>query len=226
MEEAPAAETHQSQRTMKIMPALFLSLVLAAHAEPRTVTKIRTEAATAIVDTNDAPDLKEWGNKAGTLCVEWFPKIAELLPSDGFTAPKEVTLYFDPKMKGVAHASGGKITISAAFVRAHPDDCGMVVHELTHVVQSYPNGGPGWLVEGIADYVRIVHFELQAPRPKLDPAKASYKDAYKTAAMFLEWIEKNQNAGFVVKMNAALRRGAYQEELWTKFTGRTVDELW
>ncbi len=196
------------------------------HAEPRTIVKIGTHDAVALLDANDAPDLKEWGNKAGTLCVEWFPKIAALLPSDGFTAPKEVTLYFDPKMKGVAHALGGKITISAAFVRTHVDDFGMVVHELTHVVQAYPPGGPGWLVEGIADYIRIVHFEPQAKRPKLDPAKASYKDAYKTTAMFLEWIELHHTAGVVVKMNAALRAGAYKDELWTNITGKTVDELW
>jgi len=205
---------------------IFMAFVLGLHAEPRTVVKIGTEDATALVDTNDAPDLKIWGNKAGTLCVEWFPKIAALLPSDKFTAPKEVTLYFDPKMKGVAHALGGKITISAAFVRSHLDDMGMVVHELTHVVQSYPPGGPGWLVEGIADYIRIVHFEPQAPRPKLDPAKASYKDAYKTTAMFLEWIEQRHTAGVVVKMNAALRAGTYKDELWNRFTGKTVDELW
>jgi hypothetical protein len=203
-----------------------MALVHRAQAEPRTVVKIGTKDASALVDTNDAPDLKEWGNKAGTLCVEWFPKIAALLPSDGFTAPKEVTLYFDPKMKGVAHALGGKITISAVFVRGHPDDWGMVVHELTHVVQSYPNGGPGWLIEGIADYIRIVHFEPQAARPKLDPDKASYKDAYKTTAMFLEWIEQHHTAGVVVKMNAALRSGAYKDELWSSLTGKTVDELW
>ncbi|WP_395743821.1 basic secretory protein-like protein [Prosthecobacter sp.] len=211
---------------MKLIPFLLLSLALGLHAEPRTVVKIATEGATALVDTNDAPDLKEWGSKAGTLCVEWFPKIAALLPSEGFTAPKEVTLYFDPKMKGVAHAAGGRITISAAFVRTHLNDWGMVVHELTHVVQDYPLGGPGWLVEGIADYIRIVHFEPQAPRPKLDLAKASYKDAYKTAAMFLEWIELHHTAGVVVKLNAALRGGTYQEELWSSLTGKTVDELW
>jgi len=211
-----------------LLPLIFLALTHGAdlNAEPRTVVKIAAKDAAALVDTNDAPDLKEWGNKAGTLCVEWFPKIAALLPSDDFSAPKEVTLYFDPKMKGVAHALGGKITISAVFVRSHPDDFGMVVHELTHVVQSYPAGGPGWLVEGIADYIRIVHFEPQAPRPKLDPSKASYKDAYKTTAMFLEWIEQHHTAGLVVKMNAALRTGKYHDELWTKLTGQTVDELW
>jgi Peptidase of plants and bacteria len=203
-----------------------MASVLSLHAEPRTVVKIATKEAAALVDTNDAPDLKDWGKKAGSLCVEWFPRITELLPSDGFKAPKEVTLYFDPKMKGVAHALGGRITISAAFVREHLDDWGMVVHELTHVVQAYPPGGPGWLVEGIADYVRIVHFEPQAPRPKIDPERASYKDAYKTAAMFLEWIELNHCRGLVVQMNAVLRRGDYRDELWARLTGKTVDELW
>ncbi|WP_395752733.1 basic secretory protein-like protein [Prosthecobacter sp.] len=210
---------------MKKLALLFLMLIPAAYAEPRSVVKISTKDATALVDTNDAADLKEWGNKAGTLCVEWFGKIAALLPSEGFVAPKDVTLYFDPKMKGVAHALGGKITISAGFVRSHTDDWGMVIHELTHVVQAYPNGGPGWLVEGIADYIRIVHFEPQAPRPKLTRL-ASYKDAYKTTAMFLEWIEKQHAPGLVVKMNAALRKGEYREELWSEITGKTVDELW
>lgn len=210
------------------MKALLLLLCACETVaqQPRTVTKISSKDATAIVDSNDAVDLKEWGSKAGTLCVEWFPKIAALLPSGDFTAPKAVTLYFDPKMKGVAHAAGDRITISAEFVRAHPDDLGMVVHELTHVVQSYPPGGPGWLVEGIADYVRIVHFEPQAPRPKLDPAKASYKDAYKTAAMFLEWIEKNHAVDLVIKMNAALRKGEYSDALWQSLTGKSVDDLW
>ena len=191
----------------------------------RTLTKISTPQATALVDTQDAPDLKAWGEKAGRLCVDWFPKIAALLPSDGFVSPTMVTLYFDPKMKGVAHAVRDRITISADFVRAHSDDFGMVIHELTHVVQSYPAGGPGWLVEGIADYIRIIHFEPGAPRPKLTRL-ASYKDAYKTAAMFLEWIEVKHKPGLVKELNAILRQGTYRDECWTELTGRSVDDLW
>lgn len=204
---------------------LYKARWLPQTIKQRTMSKISSKQAVALVDTNDAPDLKEWGNKAGTLCVEWFPKIASLLPSEGFAAPKQVTLYFDPAMKGVAHAANGRITISAEFVRAHPDDWGMIVHELTHVVQAYPPGGPGWLVEGLADYIRIVKFEPQAPRPNLTRL-ASYKDAYKTAAMFLEWVEKQHASGLVVKLNAALRAGKFREELWKEITGKTVDELW
>ncbi len=198
----------------------------AAKASTRTVTKISLKGVTALVDTQDAPDLKDWGNQAGTLCVQWFPKTAALLPSPGFVAPNEVTLYFDPKMNGVAYATDNKITISAAYVRAHKDDFGMVIHELTHVVQAYPSGGPPWLVEGVADYIRIGHFEPHAPRPKLDPAKAKYTDAYKTAAMFLEWIEKHHTAGVVKGMNELLRQSRYTDSAWKTLTGKTVDELW
>ena len=33
------------------------------------------------------------------------------------------------------------------------------IHELCHVVQSYPNGNPLWVTEGIADYVRWAIYE-------------------------------------------------------------------
>lgn len=210
---------------MKHLLPLLILLATAAPAQERVVMKISTGTVSAYVDTNDAPDLKEWSAGAGTRCVEWFPKIAALLPSEGFVAPTEVTLVFDPKMAGVAHATGGKITISAAYVRGHPDDHGMVIHELTHVVQAYPPGGPGWLVEGIADYIRIVHFEPQAPRPKVTRL-SSYKEGYKTTAIFLEWVEKHHGPGLVEKLNAALRAGTYHEDLWLKITGRTLEECW
>jgi hypothetical protein len=178
------------------------------------------------VDTSATPDLSDWGVKAGELCAEWYGKIHALLPSESHVPRTSVKLVFDPQMKGVAHAAGDTITIAATYVRQHRDDFGMVAHELTQVVQSYPKGDPCWLVEGIADYIRLVHYEPQAPRPKIDPDKASYKDAYKTTAMFLEWIEKTHGAGLVVKLNAALRKGAYREDLFKDITGKALDELW
>jgi len=140
-------------------------------------------------------------------------------------------LYFDPKLKGVAHADKGRITIGAEYVRGHTNDWGMVVHELTHIVQAYPKPEekftkPGWLVEGIADYVRLTHFEPKAPRPRVDLDKSSYRDAYKTTAMFLEWAARKHDAKLVVKLNAALRQHKYSREMWREITGKLVDELW
>lgn len=180
------------------------------------------------VDVKDAPDLAHWGEKTAKLCVDWYPQLVALLPSEGFRPAKRVRLVLSPLMKDAAHAvaESGAITISAHHVRAFPEDWGMVIHELTHIVQSYPPGGPGWLVEGIADYVRIVHFEPGAPRPKLDRSKASYQDGYKTTAMFLEWIERQHGVALVRLLNAALRQQKYRENLFQEITGRTLAELW
>ena len=42
----------------------------------------------------------------------------------------------------------------ALFASEHPEDTGMVIHELTHIIQNYPSPDPGWVTEGIADYIR------------------------------------------------------------------------
>ena len=118
-----------------------------------------------------------------------------------------MTLVFKKEMKGVAFASGKTITISGNWVTKNPGDFGMVVHELTHVVQSY-RGAPreaGWLVEGIADYIRFYKYEPQARIGRIDPKKASYKDSYRTSAQFLHWIEKTHDKEIVAKLNRALR---------------------
>ena len=182
--------------------------------------------AKIVVEAHETPDLADWARRAGQLCAEWYPKIHTLLASEGFAPPDKVTLRFRADMKGVAAASGNVINFAAGYVRGHTNDWGMVVHELTHVVQSYPPGGPGWLVEGIADYIRLSHFEPAAPRPRINPDKASYRDAYKTTAIFLAWAEKKHDTKLVSKLNAALRQRKYSPELWQVATGKTVDVLW
>ena len=149
-------------------------------------------------DTSDAPDLKEWAKSAGKIAAEWYPKIDKILATEGFSPPKSVQIRFRQNFRGLAATTGATITIQPDWVRKHPDDfAGMVVHRvLTHVVQQYlrslpPLGRkPGWLVEGIADYIRIVKYEPKAPRPRLNPDRAKYTDAYKTTAIFLEFARE------------------------------------
>ena len=179
------------------------------------------------VDTSEAPDAEPWGAKAKALVEKWQPIIADLLKSDGFTPPSEVKIVFKNDMKVPAYASGNTITIAADWIKKHPDDYGMVVHELTHVVQSYPRSkrNDGWLVEGIADYVRFFKYE---PETKLGPihADANYRQGYRTAARFLDWIEKTHDKDIVVKLNQALRKSEYKDEMFKDVTGESLDELW
>jgi hypothetical protein len=113
-------------------------------------------------------------------------------------------------------------------VTAHPDDWGMVIHELTHVIQDYrrPDRNPGWLVEGIADYVRFFHYEPGPSIGRFDPQGASYRDGYRTTARFLAWVEKAHQKDIVRKLNQALREERYKDELFKAYTGQPLDDLW
>jgi hypothetical protein len=186
---------------------------------------------TVRLDVSETPDLESWGNTAKTLCEEWYPKLVALLPSEGFEPADTVRLRFSKDMRGVAATGGTRITVAASYVRKATNDFGMVIHELVHVVQAYPSAKegctkPGWLVEGIADYIRLTHFEPQAGRPRINPDKASYRDAYKTTAIFLEWAEVKYDKDLVKKLNAPLRAGTFKMGAFKECTGKDVDELW
>jgi hypothetical protein len=209
------------------------SLVIREIAlNPAPVVQKVTQSMCIMVDTSEVPELDAWGKHAKELCEQWYPKIVDLLPSEGFEPLLSTRLLFKKDKGGVADTSRGTdISIAAKYVIGHTNDFGMVIHELTHVVQAYPGPKdgftkPGWLVEGIADNIRLFHFEPDVRRPRINPDKANYTDAYKTTAGFLDWVEKNYDKELVKKLSAALRQGEYQDSLWQKCTGKTVDELW
>jgi hypothetical protein len=109
---------------------------------------------------------------------------------------------------------------------------GAVVHELVHVAQQYRGrrGGarnPGWLVEGIPDYIRWFLYEPTptGTRPR-NPDSASYTNSYRITAGFLNYVIHKHDKDLMVKLNAAMRQGKYSPDLWKENTGKTVDELW
>ena len=207
-------------------PTCLFAVALLLLATGRVVSEDKARPVVkVVVDTSEVPEVAAWGKKAKALVETWHPKVSDLLKSDGFSPPTEVKIVFKKEMKGVAFASGKTITIASSWIEKHPDDWGMVVHELTHVVQAYPPGGPSWLIEGIADYVRFIHYEPKT-RIDIDTKKASYRDSYRTSAKFLGWVEKTHDKAIVRKLNAALRKGKYKDELFETYTKKTLDQLW
>ena len=112
---------------------------------------------------------------------------------------------------------------------------GAVVHEMVHVVQKYPRDwrnnpaatrNPGWMVEGIADYIRWFKYEPQSHGAVVrDPDSARYDASYRTTANFLNWVSENYDANIMAQMNAAMRQGRYSDDLWKQLTGKSADEL-
>ena len=144
-------------------------------------------------------------------------------------AAKNVSFTIDPSYNGVAYTSGTSVTYSAAWFHNHPQDIDVVTHEVMHIVQAYTGGAPGWLTEGIADYVRYKYGVNNGPAGWSLPAWSSsqnYTDAYRVTARFLVWLELHVLSTIVNELNTALRTKTYNNNTWTTLTGKTVDQLW
>jgi hypothetical protein len=192
------------------------------------------------IDTSQTPDLTEWARKELAPVVQgWYPKIVKLLPSEGYEAPKKVSIIFSQDMPGVAATGGTRIRCAANWVRQNlkGEAKGSIVHELVHVVQQYgqarranPNAtrAPGWLVEGIADYLRWFKYEPESHGAEITKqriSRARYDASYRVSANFLNWVTEKYDQHIVQHLNAALRQGNYDEDLWKKRTGHAVQEL-
>ena len=186
------------------------------------------------IDSTDAPELKDWVEKKLQPTVDkWYPSIARALPSRNYTAPARLTIAITEDYRGVAATAGNRVFCSADWLKKNYDGegAGAVIHELVHVAQQYQHAdhgtpNPGWLVEGVADYIRWFKYE-PAPtgtRPR-NLKKAKYTDSYRATAGFLNFVVEKHDKAIVEKLNAAMRQGKYRDGLWKELTGKTVDEL-
>lgn len=196
--------------------------------EMRSDTKAADDAPLRVeLDVSEVPHLSQWGEEAKAIILEWHPRICSLLPTEGVKPAREITLKLQKSDHGIAGTSGTTITVSSHWIEKHPDDLGLVFHELVHVIQAYPSGKPWWLTEGIADYLRWGIYEGKEPKWFSRPKEPEgYKKGYQVAAGFLLWLESEISPGIVEKLNTAMRRGEYSEDLFKTETERSINELW
>jgi hypothetical protein len=190
------------------------------------------------VDTTDAPDLTDWVHRELVPVIQkWYPLIVKALPGEGYSAPQRFGITFNPNYHGVAATGGTHIDCDPTWYRNNlkTEALGSVVHELVHVVQQYGRARragaarpPGWLVEGIPDYLRFYQYEPELHGADIKPrnaARARYDGSYRVSANFLNWVVGKYDPDLIRELNAALREGRYDEELWKTRTGHTLAEL-
>ncbi len=170
--------------------------------------------------------MKEWADRAARICERQYPMINEELKSDGFRPTRLVRMTMKKDHKqNVAEVRGDRITGSVKWFTEHPDDVGAMVHETVHVVQGYRlPGNPGWLVEGIADYIRFFKYEPGKLGP-IDKKRAHYDGSYRVTAAFLAYLTEKYDKQLVRKLNKMMREGEYKEEAFKIGTGKTLAEL-
>jgi len=212
-------------------------------------------AVRALVDAACAADARDYALKSNALVAEWYPKInQELYGAEHKPSYGDILLIFEPDLKVPAFASRNQIHASCSYIPVMKDDYrAMLIHELSHVVQAYPPApsGTGWIVEGIADYVRHKYFEKDIKvtlrmnedgrlygygetEPyfhsiqdnRIDLTVNGYQQSYTVASSFLFWLESKKNPKIVQELNLAFSQGTYSPELFRQICGKPLDELW
>lgn len=161
--------------------------------------------------------LRVWAER---LCARYAPEIAELIGADEIPLIRVRVESWGP---GAAWTNGTDISLSYAWFAGHPGDSGGVLHELTHAIMRAPvyDVTTIWLIEGLADYVRD---ELGHHAPwtfaHFEPGMATA--GYQTTAHFLQWID-DAHPGLVKELARELSRGTYDEAVWPRLTGMSLD---
>jgi hypothetical protein len=214
----------------------------ASAATPPFVIKSADGVCDITIDTSGATDLKEWAEtKLAPVLAEWFPKIVAMLPSEGYTPPTSFSVNIRPG-NGVAATGGTRVTANSTWLKREleREAIGALLHEEIHVIQLYGRRGrgegggrrlPGWLVEGIPDYIRWFLYEPQSHGAddvwikRQNFSRVRYDGSYRQTANFLNWVTEKYDKDIVAKLNAAARAGKYGDEIWKEKSGKTAEEL-
>lgn len=157
---------------------------------------------TVSVDTTDAPDLKDWAEKAKGAIEKFYPTLAAKL---GLDDAREIALVVKKDVKGAGSVDGAKVVLGAEHFKNKPDDFGTAVFLIVRSLQNYKAAdNANWVITGIADYIRWHAYEPEK-RELINPKTARFSNGFGDAAAFLAWIEKAHDKDVIRKLHAALR---------------------
>lgn len=207
---------------MKKIIFITISVLLISSCKSRNLDKIKVT-----LTNNDKTLNLEIEEGFIEIVQNVYPK---LMHDFNTNARKDVAIKIDTTYKGVAYANNGQITVSSAWMHKNPKDLDLITHEIMHIIQNYPNdSGPGWLTEGIADYVRAKYgVDNQSAGWSMTPFSSSqhYTNSYRITARFLTWLSQKYDPLLVNKLDENLRDNTYSSKLWKEYTGKSLDELW
>ncbi len=185
-------------------------------------------AVTVNLDCSAVPDLEQWAKDSKQMIEEWYPRVNNMMLTEGFTAPDKIDLVFVDDNHGIAETMGTRIRVHCDWVRKHPDDMGLVFHEMVHVLQQYGRTRYSWLMEGMTDYYRWGIYEAKPLSwfpvvPKAD----GYASGYQITGGLLLWLESGKAPGIVQKLNHAFHRREMKDlSIFETEAGAPIEKLW
>ena len=196
---------------------LFLIFIISCHKP--------YESVSVHLNISQTPQLENWGFHAKELITLWPPRIALILDVEDY--PHNIDLTIQKSDEGIAFTDSNAITVSSHWIEKYPEDIGLIVHEAVHVVQLYPEFEPGWITEGIADYIR---WHLYEKKPldwfPVGEDEKGYEAAYRITGGFFLWITLHKNADFMKILNTYMKGGGYKDSIFFQYNGKDLDALW
>lgn len=213
---------------MRMSRLLLTLLVIASSSQSLLAQTPKKEPLKVTIEGDIDAELAPVAGNLTTLFYQSYPKLLERFENPNKAAPRNIRIVFDSKLKIPAHCSGNKVTVGVQWLKRHPEDYALLTHELTHAVQGYPSGDPGWITEGIADYARYLYGPKEQKNwslPNRLSDKQSYQDSYRTTGRFFVWLDVKY-PGAVDKVHRAMQERTFELGLFKTATGKSVDELW
>ena len=175
---------------------------------------------------------KELEQEVTEFLYDVYPVIYHSFANDEYEKITCSFTYFTQEQKNrgeVGYEYSNQIYINVEYIRKNPQDLNAImIHELTHSAQHYPNY-PVWLTEGIAEYgYYISGYYDEQTCGALEPYREGfhYTDGYRITANFLKYVVECHNKDTVTILNECLKHDVYYADIWEYCTGYTVDELW
>ncbi|MEU3567347.1 basic secretory protein-like protein [Kitasatospora sp. NPDC036755] len=189
-----------------------------------------TGRPTIDLDYSQAPDLGPWLEQQKKTVADYYPTISDLITKGAFKAPGYFKIIMDPALTQYpAYAwrnpatGNNEIHVNIGYTRNNKGDTGFLVHEAVHVaVWDNPTGRPGWLGEGLADWVRDYNFQPGTGAQHFG-SDTNYDSGYQATARFIDYVSKTYNKPDLAHF---LNTTNYSEQLWTQLTGKTAQQLW
>lgn len=180
-------------------------------------------------DVSEAPDLQGYVDQfVKPTVASWYPKLVDVLVKGNYVPRTSFEIIYDKDYTALAEVRNGRtMVVNPEWVRDHPEDLGLYVHEMTHIVQSYQAGVPGALTEGIADWTREYVYYDRDPRPPRQ--NETYASGYSPASYFVNWIQENVRSDFIVAANArAHNEGGlgFGYQIYEQIAGQPVQRMW
>lgn len=191
-----------------------------------TQPRVTLAAPNIRIDFAEAPELEAYLRDTAVPFLHiWYPKLVLALAHPDYAPTPFFTIRLDKDYDGLAYAWQGEIVIQPQWLRDHPEDLGMFLHEATHLVQDYRHASLGWVTEGIADWTR--EYMLVDRKPTvLDATKHQYTQGYGVASTFLERIRAKYAPNFIRELNVESHLYGIDARTFELRFNKTVDDLW